>query len=179
VSGRLSTSDPNEPFPAAPSYFAGMKVCRNIKASLIRESLEEMRRMRDPTEEVRALAKAVRETTDDAILMEDWRGAVDGLRVLYHASPVGTGRQRAQLLGVAANRRLVAAMRDTIDEGGRLFPTWAAVLIAEGSRASATTIRRYVRSDRDEHSRGWVTKLTSYAQTAEMRALIDDIGKRT
>src|SRR5262249_8265601 len=127
ISGRLSPSAPGTVGEEPPNYFSGMKLCRNIGAQLIRDSLELMRPAPEPTPELRALAGAVHATTDDAVLVGDWRAAIDGLRVLYHASPFGTARQRALLLGVAANTKLVAAMRAAVEHATQPLPTWSAV----------------------------------------------------
>ncbi len=55
--------------------------------------------------------KAVEPSDADDELTRDWQEAIDGLRVLFHASPKGTSRERRLLLDVARNRKLFAAMR--------------------------------------------------------------------
>lgn len=167
---------PNVPGAAPPSYFEGAKLCRNVPAPLLRESLALMRARRGATLEVRALAGAVREDAGDEAVVADWRAAIDGLRALYHASPVGTKRQRELLLDVARNARLVAAMAAALQRGDELPPTWAAVLVAEGSAESAAAIRLYLtrgpRKGSREDSASWLVALQSYAQSAPMRALL-------
>jgi len=82
----------------------------------------------------------------DDTLEREWREAIDHLRVLADASPIGTSRQRGLLVGVARNKRLVRAMRSPLKTEPEIDPTWMAVLIAEGSPASSATVRRYRRT---------------------------------
>ncbi|MFT3768194.1 MAG: hypothetical protein QM820_22310 [Minicystis sp.] len=177
IDAKVSPSfPPNGRGAAPPCYFDGAKLCRNIPAPIIRESLALMRERRGATLEVRALAGAVREDEGDVVLVADWRSAIDGLRVLYHASPVGTKRQREMLLEVARNARLVAAMAAALRRGDDLHPTWAAVLVAEGLAESAIAIQPYLarglgKGSRETRAR-WQAALQSYARSAPMRALL-------
>jgi hypothetical protein len=177
IDARVSPSfPPNQLGAAPPCYFVGAKLCRNIPAPIIRESLALMRERHGATIEVRALAGAVREDEGDEVVVADWRSAIDGLRVLYHASPLGTKRQRDLLLEVAGNARLVAAMAAALKRGDELYPTWAAVLVAEGSAESAIAIQSYLarnlgKGSREDGAR-WPAALQSYARSAPMRALL-------
>jgi hypothetical protein len=99
-----------------------------------------LRKRRKLPKEVRALVEAVELGDADDALRRDWQQAIDGIRVLYHASPVGTARQRNQLLEVARNRKLVGALRVAATAASRLDPTRMAVLIAEGSPQSDAVV---------------------------------------
>ncbi len=138
-----------------------------------------MRERRGATVEVRALAGAVREDEGDEVVVADWRSAIDGLRVLYHASPSGTKRERELLLEVARRPRLVAAMAAAVKRSKEVYPTWAAVLIAEGSAASVAALQPHLarllnkvdRNDPKGRAR-FLAALQGYAQSAPMRALL-------
>lgn len=138
-----------------------------------------MRERRGATVEVRALAGAVREDEGDEVVVADWRSAIDGLRVLYHASPSGTKRERELLLEVARRSRLVAAMAAAVKRSKEVYPTWAAVLIAEGSAASVAALQPHLarllnkvdRNDPKGRAR-FLAALQGYTQSAPMRALL-------
>lgn len=93
-------------------------------------------------QEVRALVAAVDLAAPDDTLAADWRAAIDGLRILFHASPTGTRRERELLLSVARNAPLVRALRAAVAAADRVDPTWLAVFAAEGSPESAALVER-------------------------------------
>jgi hypothetical protein len=93
------------------AFYNGSKACRRIGADLIRQTIAALRTRRSLPVEVRVLVETIDVTADDHECERTWRNAIDALRVLYHASAIGTGREKSLLLDVARNRRLVAGMR--------------------------------------------------------------------
>jgi hypothetical protein len=125
------------------AFYEGSRECRRLDAQLIRGVVAALRKRRALPLDARALVEAVDPAVADDELKRDWQAAIDGLRVLYHASPKGTSRQRELLLDVARNRKLVAAMRVASTVASDLDPTWMAVLIAEGSPKSRAVAARF------------------------------------
>jgi hypothetical protein len=130
-------------------FFEGSRACRRLAAGLIRESLVELRKRPSLPRAVHALVEAVDPCESDDDVTSRWQSAIDGLRVLLHASPKGSARERGLLLDVARDPRLVAAMRAAVVATGETEPTWTAVLIAEGSPESSAVVDRF----RDHYAR--------------------------
>jgi hypothetical protein len=129
---------------------------------LVRESLKELRKQPTLPRYVHALVEVVDlHEPDDNNLKNRWQRAIDGLRGLYHASPVGTARQRGLLLDVAQDQELVAAMRVAVVAAGDTEPTWTAVFFAEGSAESLAVIDRF----RDHYAKypGLLERLATFA----------------
>jgi hypothetical protein len=125
------------------AFYEGSRVCRRLDAELIRGAVVALRKRRALSIDIRALIAAVEPSDPDEVLRRDWQDAIDGLRVLFHASPAGTSRQRQLLLGVARNRKLIAAMRVASMPAQSIDPTWMAVLIAEGSPESNAVVAKF------------------------------------
>jgi hypothetical protein len=125
------------------AFYEGSRVCRRLDAKLIRETVAELRGLQALSRDVHALVEAVDLRVGDDELCKDWRDAIDGLRVLFHASPIGTARERNLLLNVARNPRVVSAMQVALKSEHRVDPTWMAVLIAEGSTKSQSIVDRF------------------------------------
>lgn len=90
-------------------FFEGSRMCRRLDAQLIRDVVAELRKVRSPPRDVRALTEAVDPHDRDDELMRNWQTAIDGLRVLFHASPIGTPRERR--LGEAYLEHCVERLR--------------------------------------------------------------------
>jgi hypothetical protein len=129
------------------AFYNGSKACRRIGADLIRQTIGALRTRRSLPVEVRVLVETIDVTADDHECERTWRNAIDALRVLYHASAIGTGREKSLLLEVARNRRLVAGMRLASRFSKDIPPNWLAVFAAEGSADSKAIVvkarRRY------------------------------------
>jgi hypothetical protein len=124
------------------AFYEGSTACRRLDAKLIRGTISALRKRRSLPRDVRALVEAVDPGDADDDLTRAWRDGIDGLRVLFHASPKGTTRERSLLLDVARNRKLVAAMRTASTRESDVDPTWMAVLIADGSPESRSVVDR-------------------------------------
>jgi len=126
------------------AFYQGARKCRHLKAEAIRGTLALLRTQAHLPKEVRALVEAVAPDDEDEHLERDWCDAIDGLRILYHASPTGTERERELLLSVARNKRLVAGMRRALPAEPKVAPTWMAVLLADGSVESRAVTDRFL-----------------------------------
>lgn len=126
----------------------GSKHCLNLKPALIRESINSLRKRSDLSRYTLALTRIVRLSLPDDVLKIEWQSNLKQLRALMSTSASGTNRQRARLVEIAGNARLVAAMRfalkhEKVVETNRIEPTWIAVLYAEGSEASVREADRF------------------------------------
>jgi hypothetical protein len=125
------------------AFYEGSRACRRLDAKLIRETVAELRGHQILPRDVHVLVEAVDIRVGDDELSNDWRNAIDGVRVLFHASPKGTARERHLLLDVARNPRVVAAMQVALQSAHNVDPTWMAVSIAEGSAKSRSIVDRF------------------------------------
>ena len=146
------------------SFVEGSRHCETIKAPLIRQAIRKLRAKRGLYRYHQALGLAIRLSGTDATVESDWRTALKLLRILEHASPIGTPRQRLLLLEVARNGRVVQAMRRALKTERRIRrrsiePTWIAVLYAEGSAASVAVADRFnahLSLERQNQMRGYL-----------------------
>jgi hypothetical protein len=138
---------------AAVAFQEGSRRCRHLGAALIRGAVPLLRaRVKREHQEARALVEVLDLSAQDRDLERRWLEAVDRLRILFNASPVGTLRERALLLDVARDPSLVAAMRVAAEARGvRPDPTWLAVFLAEGSPASVAIFERARREQGQQH----------------------------
>jgi hypothetical protein len=88
------------------AFYNGSKACRRIGADLIRRTIAVLRKRRTLPDEVRVLVTATDLAADDDETERTWREAIDGLRVLFHASAIGTPREKGLLRELARNRRV-------------------------------------------------------------------------
>ncbi len=61
------------------AFYEGAKDCRNLSASLIRDSLRLLRDQTAAGKEVRALVEAVRVDAAEDAIQESWKTAIDAL----------------------------------------------------------------------------------------------------
>ena len=128
------------------AFYDGSKYARKIEANLIRRTVRELRSVDMVPKYTHALALSVRLGNKDTDLQSAWHKNIDDLRVLYHASPIGTQNQRNLLIGVAQNKSLVKAMRTaTVNEEFKrhsIEPTWLAVFSADALPSSLRIVKR-------------------------------------
>ena len=67
----------------------GASDCRNLNATLIRESLPLLRRHAAAGKDVRALVAYIRAGDPPEIVEASWRTAIDALLALFRTSPIG------------------------------------------------------------------------------------------
>jgi hypothetical protein len=124
------------------AFYEGAKYCRNLNASLIRDSLQSLRGHPSAGKDVRALVEAVRAEAQDEVVQASWRAAIDALRALYHTSPIGTQRERDKLITIARDKALVMAMVAAASTEQKIDPSWLAVFSAEGSPEALALVER-------------------------------------
>ncbi len=142
------------------AFYQGSKACRRIEAALIRQTIALLRKRSVLPEEVRVLVATIDLVADNDAIERTWRDAIDALRVLHHASPIGTPREKNLLLEVARNRRLVAGMRVASKSSRDIAPNWLAVFTAEGSPESTAIVDKARR--RDSRDQRWLRALDGF-----------------
>jgi hypothetical protein len=123
------------------AFYEGAKDCRNLSASLIRDSLRLLRDHTAAGKDVRALVEAVRVDAVEDAIQESWKVAIDALRSLFHTSPIGTQRERDRLISIARDEQLVKAMIAAASTETNVDPSWLAVFSAHGSLEASAIVK--------------------------------------
>jgi hypothetical protein len=151
------------------AFYNGSKACRRIGSDLIQRTVAALRKRRALPAEVRVLVATIDQAGSNEAIERSWRDAIDALRILHHASPIGTHRERRLLIEVAGNRQFVAGMRLACKDSRDIPPTWLAVLIAEGSPESAAIVKKARRLY--ETDPRWLRALDAFRGAASRRVL--------
>lgn len=124
------------------AFYEGARDCRNLSASLIRDSLRLLRDQTAAGKDVRALVEAVSVEAVEGAIQESWKVAIDAFRSLFHTSPTGTQRERDRLISIARDEQLVIAMLVAASTETTVDPSWLAVFSAHGSLEASAIIKR-------------------------------------
>ena len=83
------------------AFDQGSRKCLNLGPVLIRDSIRNLRKMKNLSRYTYALCKIVRLSQPDDVIKQEWRTNLRLLRALLYTPAVGTDLQKVKLLEIA------------------------------------------------------------------------------